>query len=130
LLEPAHAVTDDALARLGRRGLGLRRHEGFGDLAPPPDLRPGALARQEESQRRQQLMYSIAPLRGAGVTRPELWQPLVEGLATHAAGDESATAFLRGMAKDLDEHSQGALMICLGMAPSDAAYVARELSKL
>ena len=45
LIEPSGPVPGDALAELGRRGLGLRRHEGFGDLAPPPRLAPGRRAR-------------------------------------------------------------------------------------
>lgn len=40
-------VSDSALAAFSSRGLGLRRHEGFGDLAPPPALREGANDREE-----------------------------------------------------------------------------------
>lgn len=40
-------VSDSALAAFSARGLGLRRHEGFGDLAPPPALREGANDREE-----------------------------------------------------------------------------------
>ncbi|MBC7680564.1 MAG: hypothetical protein H7233_16500 [Pseudorhodobacter sp.] len=36
LLQPASPVTAQALAALGERGIGLRRHEGYGALAPPP----------------------------------------------------------------------------------------------
>lgn len=42
LIHPERTVDDSALQRLGARGLGLRRHEGFGDLAPPPRLRRDA----------------------------------------------------------------------------------------
>jgi CRISPR-associated protein Csx10 len=45
LLAPAIPPTQDTITRLTQRGLGLRRHEGFGDLGPPPPIRPGRLHR-------------------------------------------------------------------------------------
>ena len=41
VLELGDQARPEALADLGRRGVGLRRHEGFGDLAPAPVLPPG-----------------------------------------------------------------------------------------
>src|SRR5260370_32079 len=94
----ARPVADAGPAALGRRGLGLRRHEGFGDLAPPPVLRPGKLARDAEARRRKGLLEAVAPLRGVQVRRPELWGPLLARLAAHAGGDRAATGLLRRMA--------------------------------
>ena len=128
LLETEREVTDEALAGLGRRGLGLRRHEGFGDLAPPPVLAQGRLTRDAENQRRQALLDSVAPLRGMAVTRPEVRQQLLDQLAAHAAGDQSATEFLRRMTGQLDTRTAGALTTFLGLAPLDASHVARELN--
>ena len=42
LLQPASPATAQALAALGERGIGLRRHEGYGALAPPPVRRTTA----------------------------------------------------------------------------------------
>ena len=132
LIETTGAVTDEALDVLGRRGLGLRRHEGFGDLAPPPVLKPGRRAREQEQQRQRRLLDDARPLRGLEVTQPAMWEPLPHALGAHAAGDQSATGFLRTKVQELDSlnpHAARALTSFLGLAPDDAAYVAGELSK-
>jgi CRISPR-associated protein Csx10 len=130
LIETERAVTDDALAVLGRRGLGLRRHEGFGDLAPPPALRPGKLARDAEARRRKNLLDAVAPLRGVQVRQPELWRPLLTRLAAHADGDQAATEYLRRMAGQPPDPGTGAaLSYFLGLSAADAGFVAGELSR-
>jgi len=129
VVETDGEVTDDALAALGRRGLGLRRHEGFGDLAPPPVLAPGRLSREADNRRRRTLVDAVAPLRGLAVSRPKSWELLIGKLAAHAAGDESATEFLRVMAGQLDQRTAGALRLYLGLSHEDASYVAGELSQ-
>lgn len=48
LVSTERMVAPADLERLSRRGVGLRRNEGFGDLAPPPEIRPGAAAESEE----------------------------------------------------------------------------------
>lgn len=128
LIETDTRITGDALAALGRRGLGLRRHEGFGDLAPPPALTPSRQEREQENQRRHRLLDSIAPLRGLQVTRRDSWQLLLGQLTAHAAGDAAATRFLRGLAGKLDPPAAHALTTYLDMAAADAAYVAGELT--
>ncbi len=131
LIDAEREVSDAALYALGRRGVGLRRHEGFGDLAPPPRLRPGRKDRDSQARRQRGLLDDIAPLRGLAVRRPELWRPLLARLTAHAAGDRTATEFLTRMARDLlgrDPRTGEALTRFLGFAPQDAAYVARELS--
>jgi CRISPR-associated protein Csx10 len=55
LISAERALPDSALARLSARGLGLRRHEGYGDLAPPPVLRPGRAEREREARRKLEL---------------------------------------------------------------------------
>lgn len=130
LVETAGEVTDAALAVLGRLGFGLRRHEGFGDLAPPPALALGRAARDIEASRCRELVNAAAPLRGLAVTQPGIWTELLERLAAHAAGDQAATDRLRRMAGQLDRHTAAALTAYLGLAPADAAYVAEELSGL
>ena len=129
LLQTEREVPDDRLAELGRRGIGLRRHEGFGDLAPPPALAPGRVARENEKRRRQKLLYDAAPLRGLAVTRPPTWQKLLAQLTAHVAGDDSATEFLRGIAGQMDQRTGDALTGFLSLEPQDAAYVAGELSR-
>jgi CRISPR-associated protein Csx10 len=128
LVTAAGPVSDDALAALARRGLGLRRHEGFGDLGDAPALRPGRLARDAEARRRVALLDAVAPLRGLQVTRPDVWPPLLAQLASHAAGDAAATAFLRRMAQAHPDASIGAALVrFLEFDLADAAYVAREV---
>jgi CRISPR-associated protein Csx10 len=129
LLEPEHDVTREALANLGRRGLGLRRHEGFGDLAPPPALAPGRLEREAEADRRAKLQDSAAALRGLSVTKPQVWQPLLERLAGHARGEPAATQFLQRMAGQFDPRTAEALTSFLKLPKADAGYVAAELRK-
>jgi CRISPR-associated protein Csx10 len=129
LLEAAAPVSDESLAELGRRGLGLRRHEGFGDLGPPPALALGRAARDAETRRRRKLVDQAAPLRGLGVTRPAIWPPLLDRLAGHANGDPAATDLLRKMIAQLDQPAADALDSFLNLPTTDAAYVARELRK-
>jgi len=129
LLQSEQVVTDEALAALGARGLGLRRHEGFGDLAPAPQLQPGRIERDAEARRLQKVLDSVAALRGAAVTHPDLWPSLAAGLAGHAAREQSATQALQRIASQAaDRHIAGAITTYLGFATPDAAYVARELS--
>jgi CRISPR-associated protein Csx10 len=127
LIETEGQPTDAALAELGRRGLGLRRHEGFGDLAPAPVLTPGRLAREIETQRRQRLLHAVAPLRGLAVTRPEIWPKLLAELEAHAAGNEVATGFLRRMAQSVDQPTARAITDFLGWSSADATYVTEDL---
>ena len=63
IIPPERFVGDSALATLAARGLELRRHEGFGDLAPPPILRGGAVAQQREAERRTRLRNRAATRR-------------------------------------------------------------------
>ena len=129
LLQPGAPVSDESLAVLGRRGLGLRRHEGFGDLAPPPALAPGRAVREAEARRLRKLLDQAAPLRGLGVTRPAIWQPLLDRLASHANGDSAATGMLRKMSFQLDKPAAAALDSFLSLPSADAMYVAEELRK-
>jgi CRISPR-associated protein Csx10 len=129
LLESEHPVPGEALAALGARGLGLRRHEGFGDLAPPPQLRPGRRERDAEAARLRRLVDSVAALRGAAVTHPQLWPALAAALAGYAAGEQSAAQSLRRLAEQSeDRYITAAVTTYLGLPAPDAAYVARELS--
>jgi CRISPR-associated protein Csx10 len=129
LIHPERAVDDSALANLGARGLGLRRHEGFGDLAPPPALRPGRIARDAEARRIRELTDSAAPLRRIQ-TRPRAWQKMLELMTAHAAGDTGATEALRRLGSghpDADVHA--AMDFFLGLPPQDAARVSEVLGR-
>ncbi|HET9894382.1 MAG TPA: type III-B CRISPR module-associated Cmr3 family protein [Streptosporangiaceae bacterium] len=126
LIEPASAVSDSALGELGRRGLGLRRHEGFGDLAPPPVLAPGRAAREAEHRRRRRLVDDAAPLRGLQV-RPAVWAELLHLMTSYATGNQQATNSLRQLAGRLDPRMAAALANYLSLPLDDAAYIAEEL---
>jgi CRISPR-associated protein Csx10 len=130
VISTERAVADAALDQLGRRGLGLRRHEGFGDLAPPPDLKPGLRARQQEARRLRELMDAVAALRGLPVRFPDRWPPLLAAMTAHADGDAAATSRLRRIAEAPPDPGTGAaLRRFLEFSPRDAAYAARELAR-
>jgi CRISPR-associated protein Csx10 len=129
LLEPSGPVPGQVLAELGQRGLGLRRQEGFGDLAPPPVLEPGRQARADERNRQRRLLDRTAPLRSLQI-RAATWNALLDRLAGHAAGNREATAALRAMTGQLDPRVAGALSEFLALTPQDAAFVAGELRTL
>jgi CRISPR-associated protein Csx10 len=123
-------VSDAVLDRLSRRGLGLRRHEGFGDLAPPAVLKPGRRAREQEARRRRDLTDPVAPLRGVRVRFPQYWPPLLAAMTAHAGGDPDATRRLRTIAEKPPDPAIGAALLkFLGFSPPDAAYVAGELAR-
>jgi CRISPR-associated protein Csx10 len=54
LIHTERIIPPEAVTALSLRGVGLRRHEGFGDLAGPPAIRLGLKERQQEEQRRRQ----------------------------------------------------------------------------
>jgi CRISPR-associated protein Csx10 len=122
-------VADAALARLADRGLGLRRHEGFGDLAPPPVLRPGAAARQQAAEHHRKLGDQAAPL-----TRMLMAARAGEVIRTlmkaHAGGDALATGQLRTAGnRHPDSDVRAAMEFFLRLPPADAARLAEELGR-
>jgi CRISPR-associated protein Csx10 len=131
VIQTEQAVTDTALQDLAQRGIGLRRHEGFGDLAPPPVLREGRNARQARQRRRQTLMDAVAPLTGVPVRWPDRWPGLRAALSGHAAGDAEATRQLHRTAEDPPDANVGAaLRAFLALPVGDMTDIARELGKL
>jgi CRISPR-associated protein Csx10 len=123
-------VAKSRLAALELRGLGLRRHEGFGDLAPPPVLEAGRQERETERQRQRRLMDEIAPVRRLQV-QPERWESLLAALRSYAAGDAGRLAGLRVFAqRQPDPDARDALLYILELPAEDAAFVVRELSSL
>jgi CRISPR-associated protein Csx10 len=130
VISAERAVSDAVLDGLSRRGLGLRRHEGFGDLAPPPALKPGRRARNQEERRLRGLTDSVARLRGVQVRFPRYWPPLLAAMTAHAGGDPDATRRLRTVAATAPDPAIGdALLKFLEYSPPDAAYVAGELTQ-
>jgi CRISPR-associated protein Csx10 len=131
LIQTERPTAPRALEALGRRGVGLRRHEGFGDLAPPPTLREGQDARQARQRHRDTLMARVAALNGVPARWPDRWPELRAALAGHAAGDAEATGRLRAAAEDpLDAGVGAALRAFLAMPVGDAVEVAKELGRL
>jgi CRISPR-associated protein Csx10 len=130
LISTERTVADPVLAQLAQRGLGLRRHEGFGDLAPPPELKPGRQARDTETRRLRALMDQAAPLRGFPVRFPKQWAPLLALMTAHANADPAAAASLGRIAQAPPDAGIGtALVAFLGFSQQDAAYVAGELAR-
>lgn len=129
LIHPERAVDDSGLENLGARGLGLRRHEGFGDLAPPPKLRPGRLAREAAAGALKRLTDKVAPLTGLQV-RPQAWQAMLALMTAHARGDAEATVRLRRLGASHPDETFGAAMeFFLALPPADAARVAEVLGR-
>jgi CRISPR-associated protein Csx10 len=124
-------VDDSALRKLASRGLGLRRHEGFGDLGPPPALRPGKAERDAETARLRHLSDRTAPLRGLPVRiSADGWRAVLHLMRAHTAGDSAATDRLdRSFARNPDASVQRAMAFFVGLPPGDAAYVVQELSR-
>lgn len=131
LIKTERPVAAAALSALAERGVGLRRHEGFGDLAGPPVLRAGLSQRQARERKLRQDRDAVAPLAGVPVRFPQQWPGLRELLARHISGDHEAAAQLRQQAGDLpDDAVRGALRAFLSLPREDAASAARELGLL
>ena len=129
LISAERALPDSALARLSARGLGLRRHEGFGDLAPPPVLRPGRAERERDARHRRELGDKAAPLIRILIDE-RLGARLRSLMREHAGGNTQATAQLRGTAnRHPDTDVQAAMTVFLALPPADAAYLAEELGR-
>jgi CRISPR-associated protein Csx10 len=122
-------VAHASLTRLADRGLGLRRHEGFGDLAPPPVLRPGAAARQKEAHHRRKLRDQTAPLVRM-LMAPRAGEMIRTLMRAHADGDAQATGRLRTAGNHHpDADVRAAMEYFLGLPPADAARLAEELGR-
>lgn len=129
LIHPERRVDDSALVRLSARGLGLRRHEGFGDLAPPPRLRPGRIARQADADELKKLADKTAPLRRIQA-RADTWKAMLALMRAHAAGGAQATERLRRLgASHPDADVRAAMEFFLGLPSRDAARVVEVLSR-
>lgn len=124
-------VDHAALSALADRGLGLRRHEGFGDLAPAPALRPGAKALREEADRQKKLKDKTAPLlRITILAEPEREKRVRALMKAHADGDPQAAARLRDeAARQGDADVRTAMESFFGLPSQDRAYLARELGR-
>jgi CRISPR-associated protein Csx10 len=111
LISAAGGIDPGALAALARRGLGLRRSEGFGDLGGPYPLRPGARARKAADQ--QALGRAREVARGLGFTaKGPQWDRLRPLLLRWVSGELTGTQVrteLRDLASrlgKLPEHYQ------------------------
>jgi CRISPR-associated protein Csx10 len=134
VIRAGRPVPDDVLRELARHGVGLRRHEGFGDLGGSPALRPGRIARVElaERQAREQaaeqervrgLADAVAPVRAMSTTTG-VWASVVALLVRHAEGDASATGQLTRLTLKLpDRRAAAALERLLGYPPADVVAV-------
>jgi CRISPR-associated protein Csx10 len=132
LIHTERTVATADLQRLARRGVGLRRHEGFGDLAGPPHLRDGREARLAREEHARKLRSAVAPLFGAPVRFPDSWPELRSLLTGHAAtaADTEAARRLREAADEFpDPAIAAALRAFLSLPAGDAAAIAEELGR-
>jgi CRISPR-associated protein Csx10 len=131
LIDPGGEVSAETLAVLGLRGFGLRRHEGFGDLGPPPKLREGKDARDKKARHQKELMLSVAALRRIpDKVTPGFLAEVSRKLLGHANGDPKARGFLDGLAGRIpDTDVVTAMRKFLRMPQEDAVHVAAELAR-
>jgi CRISPR-associated protein Csx10 len=140
LVHPERPVDGTALRNLAASGLGLRRHEGYGDLALPPFLRPGRAEREAvqdaEAARTTDLMVRVVALprlrfdARTGQLDPKGWRTVLSVLRAHAEGNERAAIWLRRLAAGHpDAEVRAGLEFFLGLPLADAAYIAQELSR-
>lgn len=131
LISTERSVAAPALTALGQRGVGLRRHEGFGDLAGRPVLHDGLQARQAKEEERRRQRDAVAVLTGVPLRFPELWRDLQPVLARHVAGDPEAAGELRRRADSPPEPAVGeSLRAFLSLPPEEAASLASTLGLL
>lgn len=139
-IRPERVVDDSALSKLAARGLGLRRHEGFGALAPPPVLRPGRVEREAalatETARTSALLAQVVALNrlrfnaSTNLVDPRGWRTALSAFQAHVRGDDRATAYLRRLSADHPAAEvRAAIEFFLGLPPEDAAYVIQDLSR-
>jgi CRISPR-associated protein Csx10 len=129
---PERFVVETALAKLGANGLGLRRHEGFGDLAPPPSLRAGKKERDAEIAHRRHVANQAAPLRRLPFQfkNARAWETLRDLMEKHANGDLRAAEPLRSFAeRQPDAQVRTAMTYFLSLPPGDAQYVVAEVTR-
>ena len=88
------AVGEDVLARLRQRGLGLRRHEGFGHLAGVYRAPESEYARKRRIEKTGSRYLQVLVL----ARTPEAEAALLHRLRATATGDETALAELRRIA--------------------------------
>jgi CRISPR-associated protein Csx10 len=130
LVEADGDVCAETLAALGLRGLGLRRHEGFGDLAPPPELGEGKNARDKKALEQQRLIDSVRPLLGFSARFPRQWPHVREALRGHVSGNTRSTVVLERVAEHHPDPAMGAAVRAfLRMSHEDAEHVVEELTR-
>jgi CRISPR-associated protein Csx10 len=129
---PERVHGDTSLRTLGAEGLGLRRHEGFGDLAPPPLLRPGKAQHDAKATRLRDVTDRTAPLQGLPVqVSAQTWRVLLTLMGSHANGDTQTAAqrLRRFSAGQPDTAIREAMAFFLGLPPEDARHVVEGLSR-
>jgi CRISPR-associated protein (Cas_Cmr3) len=89
-------LEEAALVELSRRGLGLRRHEGFGDLGGAPVLAPGKVAKDAEKRRLRRLVDDVAALRGSSHPQGRVAAAVGGSDRARPAVTPRAAGYLRG----------------------------------
>ncbi|MBO0803838.1 MAG: hypothetical protein J2P25_12290 [Nocardiopsaceae bacterium] len=131
ILSTERVVGDSALSALSERGLGLRRHEGFSDLAPAPALRPGAADRRRAADNSKKVRMRAAPLTRMLVGDARVANTLRTLTEAHAEGDPAAAGRLREEAKKQgDTDVRDAMEFFLALPLADAVHVAEYLAEV
>ena len=134
LISTERIVAPAALHALALRGVGLRRHEGFGDLAGPPAIREGRDQREARANREERQRNTIRPLTALLARRRDQVPEIRALVGRVLTGDEDAAAQLRRYVGDLRTDAVSrALETFIRLArhsPDEAEARARELGLL
>lgn len=129
-LSTERTLGDSDLSALSERGLGLRRHEGFGDLAPAPVLRPGAAERRRAADNSNKRRARTAPLNRLLIGNARVANLIRELMKAHAGGNPAAAARLRQAAKGQgDADVATAMEFFLGLPLEEAKELAEVLGR-
>jgi CRISPR-associated protein Csx10 len=134
LISTERIMAPAALEALARRGVGLRRHEGFGDLAGPPAIREGRDERAVREQRVKKQQDDIRPLSALLARRRDRVPEIRALFGRVLADDEDAAAQLTRYAEEVRTaavtKALGAFLRLAMQSPEDAEARARELELL
>jgi CRISPR-associated protein Csx10 len=121
VLAPENPVPAETLQTLGRRGLGLRRHEGFGDLGGAPTLTPDRAAREAEERRRTDLGRAMFPLQALKL-RENVWPEFLDRVGAYLDGEVSG-AQVRSATPSVNTYADEALDRLLTAAAADVTRI-------
>jgi len=124
VLALAGAVPDEAVEALARRGVGLRRHEGFGDLGGAPTLPPDRAAREAAARRWREFVGAMPPLQALKL-HAGAWADFLDRIAAYARGETTGEQVLAAT-PSVGPHTDRALERLLAASPDDVTRLLQD----